>query len=73
VGKSLKEAFANVPEVALEDMENKDKELFSTMEALEKNGKILLRIPKTLHRDLVEAAKEEGVSLNQYCLYKLAQ
>ena len=73
MGKSLKEAFANVPEVALEDMENKDKELFSTMEALEKNGKILLRIPKTLHRDLVEAAKEEGVSLNQYCLYKLAQ
>ena len=37
------------------------------------NGRIALRIPKTLHHDLVEAAKEEGVSLNQYCLYKLAQ
>ena len=37
------------------------------------NGKIALRIPKTLHQDLIEAAKEEGVSLNQYCLYKLAQ
>ena len=37
------------------------------------NGKIALRIPKTLHHDLAEAAKQEGVSLNQYCLYKLAQ
>ena len=37
------------------------------------NGKIALRIPKTLHQDLIEAAKKEGVSLNQYCLYKLAQ
>ena len=37
------------------------------------NGNISLRIPKTLHQDLVKAAKEEGVSLNQYCLYKLAQ
>ena len=42
-------------------------------EARTQNGKIALRIPKTLHQDLVEAAKEEGVSLNQYCLYKLAQ
>lgn len=29
-------------------------------------GKFLVRIPKGLHRDLVRAAKREGVSLNQY-------
>ena len=37
------------------------------------SGSISLRIPKDLHRDLVGMAKEQGVSLNQYCLYKLAR
>lgn len=37
------------------------------------SGQILLRIPKSLHLDLAKAAKREGVSLNQYCLYKLAK
>ena len=37
------------------------------------NGNISLRVPKDLHRDLVGMAKEQGVSLNQYCLYKLAR
>lgn len=39
----------------------------------EYSGRILLRIPKTLHKSLSEAAKAEGVSLNQYALYKLAK
>lgn len=39
----------------------------------EYSGKLLLRIPKELHRQLAEAAKENGVSLNQYALYKLAK
>lgn len=33
----------------------------------------MLRIPKELHKQLIEAAKENGVSLNQYALYKLAK
>ena len=37
------------------------------------NGKILLRIPKSLHKRLVDEAQAEGVSLNQYALYKLSQ
>ena len=37
------------------------------------NGNISLRVPKDLHRELVATAKEQGVSLNQYCLYKLAR
>lgn len=39
----------------------------------EYSGKLMLRIPKELHRQLAEAAKENGVSLNQYALYKLAR
>lgn len=32
-----------------------------------------LRIPKTLHKTLVEDSKKEGISMNQYCVYLLAQ
>jgi len=68
----LKQMFANVPEVELSEMDGEDKELFSAMDDLEKNGRIALKIPKSLHAKLVEQAHIEGVSLNQYCLYKLA-
>lgn len=40
---------------------------------IEYSGKISLRLPKSLHKDLVNNAKNEGVSLNQYVLYKLSQ
>lgn len=36
-------------------------------------GKILLRVPKSLHKRLAQEAQAEGVSLNQYALYKLAK
>lgn len=39
----------------------------------EYSGKISLRVPKSLHRELSERAAEEGISLNQYALYKLAK
>ena len=39
----------------------------------EYSGRLLLRIPKELHKQLIEAARENGVSLNQYALYKLAK
>ena len=35
-------------------------------------GKFLVRIPRSLHRNLVRAAKREGVSLNQYVTSLLA-
>ncbi|MDR0248783.1 MAG: type II toxin-antitoxin system HicB family antitoxin [Oscillospiraceae bacterium] len=37
------------------------------------NGKISLRVPKELHHSLLASAKENGVSLNQYIVYKLAR
>jgi len=47
---------------------------FDEMKAeIEYNGKVLLRIPKSLHKELIEKSKQEGVSLNQYALYKLSK
>nr|WP_302848012.1 toxin-antitoxin system HicB family antitoxin [Paenibacillus sp. OK003] len=37
------------------------------------SGKFNLRVPRSLHRQLVERAAAEDVSLNQYCLYKLSR
>ena len=39
----------------------------------EYSGKLLLRIPKELHQQLASDAKANGVSLNQYALYKLTK
>ena len=81
----IKDKLASIPSVEPDEV---DLQLMADMEAdadqttipLEKviekrecSGKILLRIPKELHLDLIETAKQEGVSLNQYCLYKLAR
>ena len=47
------------------------------MDALRANqrysGKISVRVPKSLHRNLAQSAKDEGISLNQFILYKLAK
>ena len=37
------------------------------------SGQFKLRIPKSLHRSLSIHAKEEGISMNQYCLYLLSK
>lgn len=37
------------------------------------SGKILARTPKSLHKELMEKAKEEGVSLNQLVVYLLSK
>jgi predicted RNase H-like HicB family nuclease len=35
------------------------------------SGKLVLRLPKTLHRSLHEEARQQNVSLNQYLVYTL--
>lgn len=37
------------------------------------SGQFKLRIPKSLHRRLAEHSKEEGGSMNQYCVYLLSR
>lgn len=39
----------------------------------EYSGRLVLRLPRSLHKQLKEAAEIEGVSLNQYMIYKLAR
>ncbi|WP_322746418.1 type II toxin-antitoxin system HicB family antitoxin [Nostoc sp. LEGE 12450] len=36
------------------------------------SGKLLLRMPKSLHRRLAETSEQEGVSLNQYIVSLLS-
>jgi len=59
------------------DAEAQDDGTFITLTEFKKlmdySGKLSLRIPRSLHMKLVENAKIEGISLNQYALYKLSQ
>ncbi len=41
--------------------------------AYEFSGRLNIRIPKSLHCQLSQDAKRDGVSLNQYIIYKLAR
>ncbi len=53
----------------LEKMERRNK----LLEEHQYSGKINLRMPKSLHRDLVHRAQQEGVSLNQLIVISLAR
>ena len=37
------------------------------------SGQFNLRIPKSLHRLLSEHSQQEGISMNQYCVYLLSR
>lgn len=37
------------------------------------SGQFKLRIPKSLHRQIAQQAKNEGISMNQYCVYLLSK
>lgn len=37
------------------------------------SGQFKLRLPKSLHKELAERSKDEGISMNQYCLYLLTK
>ncbi|WP_327866118.1 type II toxin-antitoxin system HicB family antitoxin [Aneurinibacillus aneurinilyticus] len=39
----------------------------------EYSGKFVVRVPKSLHRQLAQMAAKEGISLNQYVLHKLSK
>ena len=39
---------------------------------IEGTGRITLRLPKSLHKNLTTEAAKEGVSLNQLILYKIS-
>ncbi|MDR0455933.1 MAG: type II toxin-antitoxin system HicB family antitoxin [Treponema sp.] len=74
-GKNYDEAFRNIQEAMEGWIETKLENGFSVPLPIEDNqysGKFVLRIPKSLHSRLAIEAEQEGVSLNQYALYRLS-
>ncbi|WP_315969533.1 type II toxin-antitoxin system HicB family antitoxin [Rubeoparvulum massiliense] len=73
-GDTLEELLQNIEEAKLGYLEAKIDTGMIILEPKEDySGKINLRMPKSLHRKLAIEAELEGVSLNQYMLYKLSQ
>lgn len=76
-GDSFDETFANLREAMEGYIETKLAHGFEIPEPSpdrqEYSGRFNVRIPKNLHQRLAFEAGEQGVSLNQYVLYKLAR
>ena len=74
-GDTQEEAFKNIREAMKGWIEAKLENGFSVPEPVDESqysGKFVVRIPKTLHARLAMEAEREGVSLNQYALYRLS-
>jgi antitoxin HicB len=68
-GDTLEEAVAMIQDAMLAWLETALEDGLPIPEPhLEEDysGKFVVRVPRSLHRDLVENARREGVSLNQY-------
>jgi len=85
LGKYAFRADGSTLEEAFENLENVKEFLFKKYiydgvyipepkndEENDYSGKFLMRIPKQLHRTLVENAKKENISLNQYVQFLLS-
>ena len=74
-GATIEEAYANIREAMEGWIETKLEAGYTVpipTGANKYSGKFVVRLPKTLHRRLAAEAGREGVSLNQYTLYKLS-
>ena len=74
-GTTFQEAYDGLMEAMEGWIETKLENGFAVPEPImeEKySGKFVLRLPKSLHKRLAIEAENEGVSLNQYAIYKLA-
>lgn len=69
LNKNIKEAMRLWLEVCIENGDPVPKPFLDSSYS----GRFNIRIPKSLHERLTYEAKCEGVSLNQYALYKLAR
>ena len=75
-GDTLEELNANLTEAMeghIEIMFKNEMEIPEPIKEENLSGKFVIRVPKFLHRRLVIEAEREGVSLNQYAMYKLAR
>jgi antitoxin HicB len=69
LGEMLKDAMRNWLQAALE----MGQAIPEPAPQAEYSGKFVVRLPRSLHRQLVETAEQEGVSLNQLVNVALAQ
>lgn len=75
-GETEEQAAANASDAKKAWLEAALKEGLDIAEPDSENsfsGQFKIRIPKSLHRQLAEQSKREGISMNQYCLYLLSQ
>lgn len=76
VGETIEEAVSNANDAKrawLEAALEEGIRIAEPMQTDDFSGQFKLRIPKSLHKQLYENAKLEGLSMNQYCLFLLAQ
>ena len=87
--KQMEQRFAEIDALPPEELTPKEQQSLAKAQAMDDgttvtleqfqrsvadySGKLNIRIPRSLHRDLAQQAKADGVSLNQYILYKLAR
>ena len=75
-GDTPQEAYEHLEDAAKDWIEaalDLKQEIPSPSQSLSFGGKILLRLPKSLHRQLALIAEKEGVSLNQFIVSALAE
>lgn len=75
-GETAAEAAANLEDAAhswLESTIAKGQTVPEPMDELDYSGKLVVRIPKSLHRRAAYAANREGVSLNQFIVSSIAE
>lgn len=77
-------AFAGSPEEAIKELEivyslwletvtEKNYPVPEPLKLKDYSGKFVLRIPRSLHKELVEKSLQENISLNQYALYCISR
>lgn len=87
--KEIEDRFAQIDSLTPEVLSREEEQSLAEAEAMDDgtavtldefqrrisdySGKLNIRIPRSLHQRLTLEAKADGVSLNQYILYKLAQ
>ena len=75
IGDTIEEVVKNIVDAKREwllaELENRAV-IPEPEELKEYSGQFKLRLPKSLHRQLAEHSKMEGVSMNQYCVYLLS-
>lgn len=74
-GSTYNEAYDDIKAAMVSYIETKlmnNVKIPLPLDSNEYSGRFVIRLPKTLHKLISKKAKEEGVSLNQYALYKLS-